>query len=71
MTTNSTIAAMSFAESFAPWMYIEGGTKRGRRWAVVDVRRNVVRGLNFNFGERIAMISSKRNNQSRNNFTNV
>jgi hypothetical protein len=63
---------MSFAESLAPWMNIEGGrTKRGRRCAVVDVMRNIVRGLNFNFGERIVMISSKRNSQSRNNFTNV
>jgi hypothetical protein len=72
VTTNSTIAAMSFAESLAPWMYIDGGrTKRGWRWAVVDMRRSIVRGLNINFGERIVMISSKRNNQSRNNSTFV
>jgi hypothetical protein len=32
-------------------MYIdEGRTKRGWRWAAVDVRRSIVRGLNFNFG---------------------
>jgi hypothetical protein len=68
MTTNSTIAAMSFAESLAPWIYIDGGrTKRGWRWAVVDMRRNIVSSLNFNFGERIVTISSKRIN----NFTTV
>jgi hypothetical protein len=67
MITNSTITAMSFAESLAPWVYIDGGrTKRGWRWAVVDVR-NIVSGLNFNFRERIVTISSKRIN----NFTVV